>query len=74
MQCLHIYSDGKQCPMPAMEASEFCVSHLPVPHSEDAPIQLPLFFRFIRRLGAAVLLGLFLLQLYVWLRAMYAGN
>ncbi len=73
MRCLYIYNDGQQCPMPAMEAQEFCDSHLPLPDHEE-PVRLPLFFRFVRRLGAVALLALFLMQLYIRLRMLYQGD
>jgi len=54
--------------MPAMEGAEFCEAHLPTPLEEA--IVLPWAYRLTRRLGAAVLLGIILLQLYVMVKMM----
>jgi hypothetical protein len=66
MRCLHLYPEGHQCPSPAIEGAEFCPDHLKV--TEDAPLDLPYARRFMRRLGAALLLAILLFQLYVTLR------
>jgi len=68
MRCLHLNSAGEQCPMPAMEGAEFCEAHLPTPLEEA--IVLPWAYRLTRRLGAAVLLGIIVLQLYVMMKMM----
>ncbi len=75
MRCLHIHSDGQQCPSAAIEQEQFCVDHLPLDHVEpvefDERIELPFVYRLARRLGAVLLLGLLLLQLIVSLRMLY---
>jgi hypothetical protein len=69
MRCLHLNSQGEQCPGPALEGREFCEAHLP--GSPDEILELPPGFRVARRLGAALLLGIFLLQVYVVLKALF---
>jgi len=54
--------------MPPMEGAEFCEAHFPTPIEEA--IVLPGAYRLARRLGAAVLLGIILLQLYVMMKMM----
>jgi hypothetical protein len=51
-----------------MEGAEFCEAHFPTPLEEA--IVLPWAYRLARRLGAAVLLGIILLQLYVMMKMM----
>ncbi len=69
MRCLHIYPDGTQCPLLALEEENFCVDHLQQCFEE--PIEKSGQYAIVRRLGALLLLGLFLLQLIVRLRAVY---
>jgi len=54
--------------MPPMEGAEFCEAHSPTPLEEA--IVLPWAYGLARRLGAAVLLGIILLQLYVMMKMM----
>lgn len=54
--------------MPTVEGAEFCEVHLPTPLEEA--IVLSWAYRLARRLGAAVLLGIILLQLYVMMKIM----
>lgn len=53
--------------MAAIQGTEFCDSHLPVPPSEEA-LQLPFAYRLARRVGAAILLAMFLTQFYIGMR------
>lgn len=71
MSCLHIYPDGKRCPSAAVESEQFCADHLPLAVEVEAPIELPSMYRFARRLGAAALLVVFLLQLIAAFRRLF---
>ncbi len=71
MPCLYIYPDGTRCPSAALESEDFCADHLPLTSEVDPPSELPSAYRLARRLGAAVLLALFLLQLIATLRRLF---
>ena len=66
MRCLYLYRSGDQCPYRAMEGSDFCADHLPVPEPEMAssPSGRPLLYR----LAALILLLIFLMNAYQTLR------
>ena len=73
MRCLYIYTGGERCHSPVLEGAEFCLEHLPLPEvtEGEGSSELPPIYRTARRAGAAFLLLLFLLQLWVGLRALY---
>ena len=70
LRCLYLDARGQQCPTVAIEGCEFCEAHLPLPDLEE-PSELPVFYRLLRRTGAALLLAMFLLQFYVAMRLLY---
>lgn len=70
MRCLYLDSEGRPCPMTAIEGAEFCEAHLPLPLGEE-PCELPFFYRLLRRAGAALLLAVFLFQFYVAMQLLY---
>ncbi len=70
-RCLHITARGERCPAAALEDAEFCEAHLTPPEALAESSELPFFFRLLRRTGAALLLAMFLLQLWVGLRILY---
>ncbi len=70
MQCLFLDSRNRQCPREALEGVEFCEDHL-LPADGEPPSDIPVIYRLTRRVLAAMLLGMFLLQLYVGLRLLY---
>jgi hypothetical protein len=71
MQCLFLDSRNQQCPRTALEGIEFCDDHLPAVEDGEPPSNIPLIYRLTRRVLAALLLGMFLMQLYVGLRLLY---
>ncbi|MBI4441957.1 MAG: hypothetical protein HY649_01125 [Acidobacteria bacterium] len=63
---MYLYRSGDQCPYPAMEGSDFCADHLPVPEPDTASSNSgrPLLVR----LAALILLLIFLANYYQTLR------
>ena len=62
MRCLYLYQSGSQCPVEAIEASEFCADHYSNPDSEgaEAANNIP----WVYRLTAFLLLLIFLAKAY----------
>ena len=71
MRCMYLYRSGDQCPCRAMEGSDFCADHVPVPEPDTASSNSgrPLLYR----LAALLLLLIFLANYYQTLRHWLEG-
>ena len=74
VRCLHLSRSGWQCPAEAIEGSDFCADHTPVPDSVLNPDGAGEGSRrpYIYQLAAFLLLLIFLMNYYQTLRQLLA--